>query len=219
MKHKIIATFIVCFCITSFVHAQVTIYIKPALSIANLIYKPIAPYDYNEGTRKPVVGLSLGLQVEHRIWKNLFVTEELMYLKKGTIKLDNKDNSTGQPNYGANLNLNYLELPVLLKWRIKDKFDIGAGPSFSYLFSAKFNNGNVKRNTSSLYKKTDFALHSDIHYKANKKIGIGLRYIIGLNKNILQKDGFDIDPEFVEYIRYNIPGRNQVILSYLTYKF
>ena len=76
------------------------------------------------------MGLEIGLSDKNRV----FIQSEINFTQKGYV-LDNAD------NYKKTYKLNYLELPVLLKFRINwcsFGIFINGGPAFGYMLGGKF---------------------------------------------------------------------------------
>ena len=88
---------------------------------------------------------------------------------------------------GGKDNLNYINIPVMAKYYIADKFNLEAGPQIGFLMSAKetitgFGSVDVK---SSL-KSTDFGINIGAGYDVTDNINVGVRYCLGLSQ--LQKE-------------------------------
>ena len=81
--------------------------------------------DRSEGYHK--AGLSFGIYTNTRINKYIDAQLELRYVQKGS-KSDNKDQSVFYLS-----KLNYIELPLFLKYRFLDKFSANIGLAAGYL--------------------------------------------------------------------------------------
>jgi len=79
-------------------------------------------------------------------------------------------------NVKSDIKTVYLDVPVLLEYRIIPRLWIQAGPQFSTLFSAKDPNSNdVKKN----FKTSDFSGLLGLELKLPMKFTAGARYVMG----------------------------------------
>jgi hypothetical protein len=95
------------------------------------------------GDFKPIPGFNAGLIGEYRIKEWMSVQLQLNYDKRGANYYEEKYELGNRKTIDANINLHYLELPVLIKFHKvlneKKKQGIHAklGPSLAYLFSGR----------------------------------------------------------------------------------
>ncbi len=136
------------------------------------------------------MGYHLGVMTRVNIVENLGVQGELLYTTKGSkIKYDNAF-FDGE----ATLRLNYIEIPVLLVFKINENINIHAGPYVSFIVDA-----NAKNESSvdlfdyedevdkDNFKGTDYGFAAGIGAAVNHIFG-GIRYTQGLEDIEKEKD-------------------------------
>ena len=133
---------------------------KAGLNLANLIGDV-----QNNSTR---VGFLVGTFAEIKVAQKFSIQPELLYSTQG-LKYD-----------GGKLLLDYLNVPVLVKYYVESKFSLEAGPQIGFLLSAKdkFDGKSVSRevDTKDEYEKIDFGLNFGLGYNLTEKLSIGARY-------------------------------------------
>lgn len=185
MKKIILTTIAVC--AFGFANAQETKFgAKVALNIASLTG------DVEDASS--LVGFQIGAFAEFKISEKFAIQPELMYSGQGA-------SSDGD----GDLNLNYINIPVMAKYYVAKSFSLEAGPQIGFLVSAKADGEDAKDFISSI----DFGLNLGAGYDITEKFSAGLRYNFGLS-NV-----FDIDPEFGE----DISANNGVFSLSVGYKF
>lgn len=90
------------------------------------------------------------------------------------------------PSSSQNITLNYLSIPILLRYNIGSMVTINAGPQYSILMD---NNKTLLQNGQQVFKSGDFAMVAGMQLNL-KTLRIYGRYNIGLNNinDIDQKD-------------------------------
>ncbi len=122
---------------------------------------------------------------------------ELLYTNKG--------NKASTIEYKTNLH--YINLPVLLQYKITDKLKVEAGPEIGYLLGAY--SRDLSRQTSfefNTIKDFDVGINAGVSYDLSEKLLLGLRYNLGVYD--ISKDITANDPEGNPYIfRTNAQNR------------
>ena len=77
----------------------------------------------------------------------------------------------------SNIQLSYLNLPILLGYRVTDQFSIQLGPQYSMLMNQ---NANLLQNGKNAFKNGDFSILGGLQLEVSKFRIYG-RYAIGLN--------------------------------------
>ena len=113
---------------------------------------------------KSIIGVNLGGFVEFKVSDKFSVQPELLYSMQGA-KFE-----TGT------LNMNYINIPVMAKYAVADKFNLQAGPQIGFLMSAKYDSVDVKDQMKSL----DFGVNLGAGYDFTENLGLDLRYNLGL---------------------------------------
>ncbi|WP_428229681.1 porin family protein [Flavobacterium sp.] len=148
---------------------------------------------------KSLVGFHVGGFAEIKVFEKFYIQPELLYSAQGT-KVDG-------PFGDADIKLNYLNIPVLAKYYIVDKFSVEAGPQLGVLLSAKADGEDVKDGTRSV----DFGFNIGAGYNFTDNLSIGLRYTIGLSP--LSDKDIDNSDDY-----YN-SAKNSNLALFLAYKF
>lgn len=131
-------------------------------------------------------GFYQGLDVSHRngfaggIYYNMgfgdriSIQPELLYSSMGT-NFATKSNIT--PSFNRDLKLDYLSVPVLLKYSPTWRLGLFAGPQFDFLLNSDLENVGDQNDT---YKSFDFAVTLGLEFWVTKNIGVYGRYMRGL---------------------------------------
>jgi outer membrane protein OmpA-like peptidoglycan-associated protein len=131
-------------------------------------------------------GFYEGLDVSHRngfaggIYYNMgfgdrfSIQPELLYSSMGT-NFATKSNIN--PSFDRDLKLDYLSVPVLLKYNPTWRLGLFAGPQFDFLLNSDLENVGDQNDT---YKSFDFAVTLGLEFWVTKNIGVYGRYMRGL---------------------------------------
>lgn len=90
--------------------------------------------DANDGYHK--FGFQGGVYSRYVFSDKLSLLNELKFIQKGSSRTDEDD-----PYSNFKVKLNYIELPVILDYQVKEKLVIGGGLSYGYLISAEVEDG------------------------------------------------------------------------------
>lgn len=138
--------------------------------------------------------------------KRMSLQVELLYVNKGSGSVTNEVRS----------NLHYLNIPVLLQYRVIDKLNIELGPEVGYLLSAynKYSNQSNLDNRTYMIEKFDVGIDAGVSYDLSEKLMLGLRYNIGIN---------DFTKEFDVYvdqkpIGHELKAQNRTLQFSIGYK-
>ncbi len=77
----------------------------------------------------------------------------------------------------SNIQLSYLNLPILLGYKLSDQFSIQLGPQYSILMNQ---NANLLQNGKNAFKNGDFSILGGLQLEVSKFRIYG-RYVVGLN--------------------------------------
>jgi hypothetical protein len=151
---------------------------------------------------KSLVGFHVGGFAEIKIIEKLAIQPELLFSTQGT-KID------GGSFFGDfDVKTNYLNIPVLAKYYIVEKFSVEAGPQLGVLLSAKSEGEDVK----DAFKTVDFGFNLGAGYHFTENVSVNLRYTIGLSP---LADDADIEDEG----DYYDSAKNSVLALSFAYKF
>jgi hypothetical protein len=87
--------------------------------------------------------------------------------------------------------INYLNIPVMLKFRIANGFYIEAGPQAGFRMSESIPDQTI----NNFAKMLDLSAGAGLGYQSDAGIGVGLRYMAGLSK-VGDFSGGEISPDF-----------------------
>ncbi|HSN47273.1 MAG TPA: porin family protein, partial [Flavobacterium sp.] len=110
-------------------------------------------------------------------------------------------------------NLSYVNVPVMFKYYVADKFNLEAGPQIGFLASAETStkidgfNQTVDQDAKDYFESVDFGFNVGAGYDFTDKIFAGIRYNMGLS-NVLKSQQGD-----------NSESQNSVFSLSVGYKF
>lgn len=151
--------------------------------------------DYTQGLVKPASKTSFygGFTAELPIATDLFFEPGIIYSEKGyemNGEFNLKDLEFIGANAKARLQLNYVDIPVLLKYK-SSGLSISVGPQFSYLTKGNLNTRagllginllNKDIDVSNNFNKWDVGISGGVGYDITPNIGINAAYDHGLTK-------------------------------------
>lgn len=144
--------------------------------------------------KETVLNYNLNLIIQKKISNKFGLKVSPGYLRKGY--------ELYSEFYSTKWNYDYVNLPLLIQYYLKENISITLGPEVSYLLKLnvvdKESNFNVRKEDINL-NNFDIALNFGIEYEINKKLGFSMNYSHGLI------------PFFTEY--YLDPGFSLIILS------
>lgn len=108
---------------------------------------------------------------------------ELLYVNKGfssDIQITSLDFRSPTVELNEIVNLNYIEIPIVVKYNLFGGLNVGIGPQIAYLVSANSDFKGRKVKFEDTYKKIDAGLHLKLDYEFNSGIIIDTSYTLGL---------------------------------------
>lgn len=138
-------------------------------SSSNLVIKGNKPF---ESLFSPTGGMT----VDFPINKKFLCQSGLLYFHKGYSYNQTYSASPATPasSHRLSTNLNYLALPVLAGYNLKNKIHCFIGPQVGYLLTARY--------PYYYYRKFDFSAVASAEYKLFKNFGIYTGYNYGVSK-------------------------------------
>lgn len=131
------------------------------------------------------VGFQLGGFAEFKVSDKFFIQPELLYSAQGAKYKETES----YYSYKEKMNISYLNIPVVAKYYVVDKFSVEAGPQIGFLLGAKSkweetyagqkNSGDEDMKDS--FKTVDFSLNVGAGYDFTENIAAGIRYNFGLS--------------------------------------
>ncbi|MEL1253625.1 porin family protein [Flavobacterium sp. DGU38] len=162
---------------------KVKLGVKAGLNVSSLTF------DENELDSSSKNGFTAGLMAEIPLAKNFLVQPELLYSQQG-MKLSYSDPEVENSHYKSTIALNYINIPVMLKYYVVKGLSLQAGPQVGILLKA--NN-----------KYQDNFLGYDNHEKMDLK-----EYSNGIDASV----NFGIGYQFIDKLyvdaRYNMSYNN-----------
>lgn len=146
------------------VHAQRTNFgLKAGANASNIT---------NQDTK---IGYHLGALAHIHMGPSFAIQPELVYSNQGA--------KHTLSNGTHNLNLNYVNIPLLFQYMAGTGLRLQTGPQVGFLTSVEDKlNGNVTNHyTASNFKNTEFAWTFGIGYQGNSGLGVDGRYNLGLS--------------------------------------
>jgi Outer membrane protein beta-barrel domain len=134
-------------------NSDVKLGIKLGVNFANLI-------GANSTSSKSIVGVNSGLVINFRINNTISFQPEICYMGNGSTLSLNNDVTYGS----AKFNINYLQLPILMDYKLNRFIHLQAGPYVSYLLSANIENSLPLQS---------FDFKNNIHYSDFNKVDLG----------------------------------------------
>lgn len=132
----------------------------------------------------PLEGFNGGLTMAFKINNNLLIQQDFLYSTSGAKVL-------GGPLGAQDIKLSYINVPILLKYRTNFGLFVEAGPQVSMKIDEKVANFNG----ADFAKKIDFGVAGGIGYQSKIGLGIGARYVYGIEK-VLNSPIANVTPDF-----------------------
>ncbi len=151
-------------------HAQLGVGLKAGVNVAS---QKGTDLDY-EIDLKSLTGFHAGGYINYFLSDPIAVQVEILFSQKGS-KWDDSF-------YSAKDILNYIDIPLLIRYQIIKFLNVHAGPQFGFLMSAKskYDDG-YDEDVKDYYKSTDVGLVLGAEGNLPFRINVTIRYILGLN--------------------------------------
>lgn len=153
--------------------------------------------DTEDVNLKSKAGFNIGGFVEIKLSDKYAIQPELLYSTQGS-KVKGEFVQIDDVLYRGNVcfNLSYINVPVMFKYYVVDKFNVEAGPQIGFLASAKTKttidgyNGSNELDAKEIFKSIDFGLNLGVGCDFTENIFASARYNLGL-ANIAKTDAGD----------------------------
>jgi hypothetical protein len=137
----------------------------------------------------PIISFHVGGFVEIKLSDKISIQPELLYSLQGckySIELRQNDDPNEPPiNADVVSSLSYINIPVMFKYYVIEKFSLEAGPQLGVLVSSKVKSdltgqpSSVYNNISG-YNSFDYGVNFGAGYDISEKLSTGIRYNLGL---------------------------------------
>ena len=175
--------------------------VKGGFNISNM-------YTDSADDENVLYGFNAGVYAKFPLSEMISVQPELYYTTKGS----ELDYSIADFNGSSKLRLDYIQLPVMVKFNIGEHFNVHAGPYAAFLVNANAkseNNFDFAEFDEDLdtddFEKFEFGLGAGIEFAFNP-LTVGLRYDYGLT-NVNKENNFNSED-----------AKNSLLNVYLTYR-
>lgn len=175
---KKLTLFAIAALVTTLVSAQVQFGVKAGLNLANL---SVSPNDGSSLKMKP--NFHVGGLAYVPLFGHFGLQPEILYSAQGT-----KVSAEGS---SGTLNVNYVNVPVLFKYKDASGFFAELGPQIGILTTGNEKFEGTTQNIKDQLKSTDISGVFGIGYLSSLNLGIDARYNLGLT-NIAKSDGGSI---------------------------
>ena len=159
--------------------AQVHFGIKGGLNASNINVSDIPGSKYDTK-----IGFNAGLLAHIHAGTNFAIQPEVYYSQEGTkIKPENNDPKT-------NINLGYINVPVLAQYMFGNGFRVEAGPQVGFLINARSKTkGLPSVDDKEFYKTTSFSIPVGAGYLTSFGLGFDARYNFGISDIVKDNSG------------------------------
>jgi hypothetical protein len=186
-------------------NAQTKFGVKAALNISNF-----SGDDFDDLDSRTAAAFGVFAQIG--INDKLTFQPELLYSMQGA------ESSYSEYGYESEdkIKVDYLQIPLLMKYYVIEGLSINAGPQIGFLLSAKddweynYDEGSEEgeEDIKDYFKSMDFGLAFGLGYELQSGLGFDFRYNLGLS-NIVEEDEMGMDAE----------GKNSVIQFAVSFAF
>jgi hypothetical protein len=123
----------------------------------------------------------LGLVAEIPISQSLYFGPEILYSIQGA--------SFSDDEFDASFKLNYIQIPLMVKYFVSEGFSLEAGPQIGFLTSSEIEIEDLGVNTKDFFSGFDYGVNFGLGYKLPGGIFLQGRYNLGL-ANVLDSEEF-----------------------------
>lgn len=131
--------------------------------------------------RKIKTGFHAGIMAEIGITEVFAIQPELLYSTQGVIQ----EGSFLDFDFKSTTKLDYLNLPIMGKYYIIERFSIELGPQLGILLNSKskyeMEGESEEQDNKKMTNNMDFGLNAGLSYKLDNGISFGARYNLGLS--------------------------------------
>ena len=208
----VLCTLLLCATITAQTE-KVKIGVKAGLNIASLTF------DENELESSQKTGFTAGIMAEIPLAKNFSVQPEVLYSQQG-MKFSYSDIDVANSSYKSTITLNYLNIPVMLKYYVLKGLSVQAGSQIGILLKSnnKYQDNFLGYDNHENYNLSDYtnafdtSVNLGLGYQFKNKFYVDLRY------NISYSDVFKEANSNGNYV-INSDMRNRVFQITIGYFF
>ncbi len=164
------------------------------------------------------VGFTGGVYANRPIKKKSAVQIEMVFIQKGLRKVY-KDSVSGGTTF-VNRNLNYIEVPLLFRSKLKGRFDFELGLSGAVLLSTRFRNENGEGEmydfNQQAFNRFELGCLGGLNFKISDSFDLNFRYLNSIIRVRKHQAG---QTQMYGGLRLNRGEYNSVLQLSLRYKF
>lgn len=139
------------------------------------------------GDAEMFFGFNAGMFVEIPLTDKLALQPEVLYSAQGSKSEGPLDIEGDIYDVKATMKINYINVPVMLKYKVAEKFSLEGGPYVGFLTSAKMKVevagfGSATEDIKEMVKSTDFGVALGMNYDFSDVVFANLRYQAGLTQ-------------------------------------
>ena len=154
--------------------------VKGGINLANIVGD-------DAGDANMFVGFNAGFFVEIPVTDKLTIQPEILYSAQGSKSEGPLVIDGSLYDVKATMKLNYINIPVMFKYNVAEKFSLEAGPYVGFLTTAKMKvdvdgYGSATEDMKDLVKSTDFGIALGMNYDFSDVIFANVRYQGGLTQ-------------------------------------
>ncbi|NEW80735.1 MAG: PorT family protein, partial [Gelidibacter sp.] len=173
MKKIVFVAVIAIFSLVS-LNAQSSFGAKAGVNVSNL--------SGDVSNNEALIGFHAGVFAEIALADSFYLQPELLYSTQGA-KYEGPSSI-----FTSDLKLNYINLPIMFKYDVANRFYLEAGPQIGFLVSAEENwegtyggiTGSGEEDVKDSFETTDFGVNFGLSYGFTEKIFAQARYNIGM---------------------------------------
>lgn len=132
---------------------------------------------------KSKVGPLFGVFADYSISDKLSIQPELLFSMQGCKVESVYEDEEGSFDEDFSIKLNYVIVPIMVKFYLVEGLSLQAGPQLGFLTTAKADDEDMKDDVN----KFDLGLNIGAGYEMENGLGVGLRYNFGLT-NVNKED-------------------------------
>lgn len=125
------------------------------------------------------VGFQAGAFAEINVANEFSIQPEVLYSYESS--------KLGFGGENIEMNLSYINVPVMAKYYASEKISLQAGPQIGFLVAAKGKSQGSSEDIKENFKSTNFGLNFGLGYDFTENVIVDLRYNIGLS-NISEEE-------------------------------
>ena len=142
------------------------------------------------------VGFQVGAFAEFKISDKFAIQPEVLYSAQGAKEKGEFEFNGDFYEAEMNYKLAYINVPILAKYYVAEKFNLEAGPQIGFLVSAKGEatvlGNSAEDDIKDGFESIDFGVNFGAGYDFTENLSAGIRYNLGLSNIAKDSDDYKI---------------------------